>query len=300
MSPRSRKSNSDDTTTYTAGEVAKMLGIAPITMRSILAEYADEIPSVGNAPRLRFPQAGVEKIKELRAARKMPRGRAAAKAKAAAAQKPRGPGRSKSGTAPRTTSRATAATSARRPRRGQAEVAAPSEKSQRRGKGPRVISHRVAEERAAMPRRRSTKMAEAESGASGEATAPAGLLTLKAIERATLISYPTLMRYAKDHSDLLPSVVVGARRYYYPQAVEVVRELRSRSKAGRKPGAARLAAAGAGAGTGASAAPQAPRGAAASVAAGGDLAGVLAAIEARLAAIEAELRKPLSLAVVRG
>lgn len=221
--------------TFTSKEVALQLGIAPITLRSILAEHGDEIPSTGTAPRLRFDQAGVEKIRELRSVRKKPRGRAAQAAKRAAAAAAAKPGR----------------------KRNQSP-AAPV--------GPTT--------------------------GGGEGEAPEGYLSLKDIERATQISYPTLMRYVKHDLDLIPSLVVGSRRHFAPEAVEVFLQLRSRSRAGRKPkGFVAVAAS--------STAVRPATVAAAPAVAGVDLASALAAIEARLAAIEAELRRPLSLAVVR-
>lgn len=249
MSPRKP---TDSSQTFSAGEVVKMLGIAPITLRSILEEHGLEVERVGDGPRAPFTAAGVEKIRELRATRKKPRGRAAAKAKQARLAD----------------------------RRKLAEGAEPP----RRGKGTRVVTHRVAETRAASPKRRSKPVPEAVVETAPPSERPAGSLSLKDIERATGVSYPTLMRYAKDHADQLPSIEVGSRRYYLPEAIDVVRELRSRSRAGRKKGA------GAGVMTLGGPVPSS----------NGDLAAVLAAIEARLSAIEAELRKPLSLAVVRG
>lgn len=250
MSPR--KPTDPTEQTFSAGEVVKMLGMAPITLRSILEEHGMEVERAGDGPRAPFTAAGVEKLRELRATRKKPRGRAAAKAKQA-----------------RMTDRRKLAEKADVPRRG---------------KGTRVVTHRVAETRAGGPKRRSKPLPEVVTVAATPAERPTGTLSLKDIERATGVSYPTLMRYAKDHAEKLPSIEVGSRRYYLPEAIDVVRELRSRSRAGRKkvsPGEPLVTA------------PAIPG-------ASGDLAAVLAAIEARLSAIEAELRKPLSLAVVRG
>lgn len=70
-----------------------------------------------------------------------------------------------------------------------------------------------------------------------------GLLSLKRIQEMTGISYPTLLRYVKLHSDQLPSVGSGRTRRYRPEAVEVFRELRSKSRGGAK--AAKPAGAGA-------------------------------------------------------
>jgi hypothetical protein len=249
MSPRKP---TDSTETFSAGDVVKMLGIAPVTLRSILEEHGREVERAGDGPRAPFTAAGVEKLRELRATRKKPRGRAAAKAKQA--------------------------------RMADRRKLAEGSETPRRGKGARVVTHRVAETRSASPKRRAKPLPEAAATSAPVTERPPGTLSLKDIERATGVSYPTLMRYAKDHADKLPSIEVGSRRYYLPEAIDVVREVRSRSKAGRKK-------------TGQAGPPAA---AAPVPSSSGDLAAVLAAIEARLSAIEAELRKPLSLAVVRG
>jgi hypothetical protein len=63
------------------------------------------------------------------------------------------------------------------------------------------------------------------------------LLTLTQISEQTGISYPTLVRYVRMHSDRLPHEGKGRARRFYPQAVDVFRELRQESgRGGRKPG----------------------------------------------------------------
>jgi len=64
-----------------------------------------------------------------------------------------------------------------------------------------------------------------------------GLLTLTQISETTGISYPTLVRYVRIHADKLPSEGKGRARRFYPQAVDVFRQLRSESgRGGRKKG----------------------------------------------------------------
>jgi len=58
------------------------------------------------------------------------------------------------------------------------------------------------------------------------------LLTLSAIGRLTGISGPTLQRYLKLHGEWIPCVGEGRKRRYYPQAVAVFQDLRSRSRRG--------------------------------------------------------------------
>lgn len=69
------------------------------------------------------------------------------------------------------------------------------------------------------------------------------LLTLTAIGQQTGISGPTLQRYLKLYGDRIPHEGEGRKRRYHPEAVAVFRELRSRSKRGRKPKAKVAAAA---------------------------------------------------------
>ena len=61
------------------------------------------------------------------------------------------------------------------------------------------------------------------------------LLTLTAIGKQTGISGPTLQRYIKLHLDRIPHEGEGRKRRYRPEAVAVFREIRSQSKRGRKP-----------------------------------------------------------------
>ncbi|MYD20861.1 MAG: hypothetical protein F4X04_01350 [Holophagales bacterium] len=67
------------------------------------------------------------------------------------------------------------------------------------------------------------------------AAAAPKLLTLTAIGQQTGISGPTLQRYLKLYGDRIPHEGEGRKRRYHPEAVAVFRELRSRSRRGRKP-----------------------------------------------------------------
>jgi len=67
---------------------------------------------------------------------------------------------------------------------------------------------------------------------SKEEPAPPELLTLSAIGRLTGISGPTLQRYLKLEGELIPHEGEGRKRRYYPEAVAVFQELRSRSRRG--------------------------------------------------------------------
>lgn len=64
------------------------------------------------------------------------------------------------------------------------------------------------------------------------------LLTLTQISETTGISYPTLVRYVKLYGDRLPHEGEGRRRRFYPEAVDVFRQLRQESSRGRQKKAA--------------------------------------------------------------
>lgn len=68
------------------------------------------------------------------------------------------------------------------------------------------------------------------------------LLTLTEVGKRTGISYPTLVRYVKDHGDRIPYEGEGRRKRYYPEAVEVFKEIRSQSPRGRRKGSGKKAA----------------------------------------------------------
>lgn len=61
-----------------------------------------------------------------------------------------------------------------------------------------------------------------------------GLLTLTQISEDTGISYPTLLRYVKNHLDEIPHRGSGRGRRYLPEAREVFKSLRESSRRGRK------------------------------------------------------------------
>lgn len=62
-----------------------------------------------------------------------------------------------------------------------------------------------------------------------------GLLTLTQIGQMTGISYPTLLRYVKTNLKNIPHTGTGRARRYPPEAVGVFKDMRSKSKRGRKP-----------------------------------------------------------------
>ncbi len=91
------------------------------------------------------------------------------------------------------------------------------------------------------PARSSRKSAAKKPAA--KATSGEGLLTLTQVSKMTSISYPTLLRYVKSNIKSIPHKGTGRARRYKPEAVAVFKDLRSRSRRGRKPKAASAAAA---------------------------------------------------------
>jgi DNA-binding transcriptional MerR regulator len=80
-----------------------------------------------------------------------------------------------------------------------------------------------------------TKKRKARAKAAPRSAPGPKLLTLTAIGQQTGISSPTLQRYVKLHGDRIPHEGQGRKRRYHPEAVAVFREIRSKSKRGRKP-----------------------------------------------------------------
>lgn len=62
-----------------------------------------------------------------------------------------------------------------------------------------------------------------------------GLLTLTKVAEEAGISYPTAVRYVKLYEDRIPHEGTGRTRRYYPEAIEVFKQLRSESPRGRRP-----------------------------------------------------------------
>ncbi|MCB1057116.1 MAG: helix-turn-helix domain-containing protein [Acidobacteria bacterium] len=140
--------------------------------------------------------------------------------------------------------------------------------------------------------------------AAAKATAPAAketaaqgeeLLTLTEVSKRTKISYPTLSRYVKQYSSQLKSKGSGRSRRFYPEALEVFKELRSQSRRGPGSGKAKAAKTNAPKAS----TPKASKAASAGTVDQG-LMKRLAAIEKQLAAIEKKLDKPVQVTLRRG
>jgi len=190
---------------YTLSEISQKSNISMPTLQRYKKMYQGRIPSVGQGRKQRYPDSALPvfaQIKQENAGRRgRPRKNAAAARPAASKRRGRPPA-------------AAAPPAARRGRKPGA----------RRGRPPGRPPGAVKTGRRGRPRKSSS----------------GGLLTLSEISRQTTISYPTLVRYVKLHSARLPSEGTGRSRRFYPQAVDVFRQLRSESgRGGRKRGAKR-------------------------------------------------------------
>ena len=80
----------------------------------------------------------------------------------------------------------------------------------------------------------------ASSAAQGARRAPTAqkkssdLLTLTEISQRTGISYPTCIKYAKENLGIIPHAGTGRQRRYDPEAVAIFRDLRKKSRRGRR------------------------------------------------------------------
>jgi hypothetical protein len=190
---------------YTLSEISQKTGISMPTLQRYKKLYEGRIPAEGKGRKQRYPESSLPVFDQIRVENLGRRGR------------PR-----KDPNAPRPESKG----SKRPAARGRAAVPA-AKAPARRGRPPKAA--------AAAPAARGRKAAAAGSGK---------LMTLTQISEDTGISYPTLVRYVRLHGDRLPHEGKGRGRRFYPQAVDVFRQLRSESgRGGRKPSAAKAAAA---------------------------------------------------------
>jgi predicted DNA-binding transcriptional regulator AlpA len=219
---------SSDEKLYTLSEISTRTGISMPTLQRYKKTYQERSPSVGEGRKQRYPESALPVFDELKNENIGRRGR------------PR-----KDPNAPRPERQAA---SKRRPGRP-AKKSAAAVKSARGGR--KAASTRAAAAPAPAAKRRGRppgrppgRPAKAAAGRTARGRAAAGgrqqsgnLLTLTQISEQTGISYPTLVRYVRMHADRLPSEGKGRARRFYPQAVDVFRQLRSESgRGGRKKG----------------------------------------------------------------
>lgn len=189
---------------YTLSEISQKTGISMPTLQRYKKMYQGRIPAVGQGRKQRYPESALPVFDELRIENAGRRGRPR---KDASAPRPVRPAASK--------------------RRGRPPGRPPKAAAARTTSGRQAASQRGTGRRGRPP---------GAGKARGRAQKPAGnLLTLTQISEMTGISYPTLVRYVRLHSDRLPHEGKGRARRFYPQAVDVFRQLRSESgRGGRK------------------------------------------------------------------
>jgi hypothetical protein len=207
---------------FTLSEISNRTGISMPTLQRYKKLYQNRIPSEGQGRKQRYPESALPVFDEIKNENIGKRGR------------PR-----KDASAPRP------ASPAGRKKTGRAAAAKPAAKATR---GRKKGSGRAAAAPAAAPARRGGrggKKAAAPAPASKKRAQGGGnLMTLTQISEDTGISYPTLVRYVRLYSDRLPHEGKGRARRFYPQAVDVFRQLRSESgRGGRKKGSGAKAAA---------------------------------------------------------
>lgn len=190
---------------YTLSEISQKTNISMPTLQRYKKLYQSRIPSVGQGRKQRYPESALPVFGEIKQENAGKRGRPRKNAAAAAgvakpaARKRRGrPGRPP-GRPP-----------------GARKAASKRKTAARRGRPPGAKTARRGRPRKSR----------------------SGLLTLTQISKTTGISYPTLVRYVKLHSGRLAHEGAGRARRFYPQAVDVFRQLRGESgRGGRRKGA---------------------------------------------------------------
>ncbi|HEY0553893.1 MAG TPA: helix-turn-helix domain-containing protein [Thermoanaerobaculia bacterium] len=214
---------------YTLSDISQKTGISMPTLQRYKKMYQDRIPSAGQGRKQRYPESALPVFDVIKTENAGKRGRPR---KDPSAPRPERPAASK-----------------RRPgrpaRAAQPAAAAPAKRS---GRPPGRPPGRPKKAVAAAPRGVAAKRSPGRPKKAAAAAAPSGrrpgrpqktsgLLTLTQISETTGISYPTLVRYVRMHADKLPSEGKGRARRFYPQAVDVFRQLRSESgRGGRKKG----------------------------------------------------------------
>ena len=199
------ETDTSDRKLYTLSEISQRTGISMPTLQRYKKMYQSRIPAEGKGRKQRYPEESLPVFEQLRVENAGRRGR------------PR-----KDASAPR----AAAAVAAKRGR-GRKAAAAPVAVA-KRGRGRKA----AAAKKPAVAAKRGRKPA-ASGGRSN-------LLTLGQVSEQTGISYPTLVRYVRLHSNRLPSEGTGRSRRFHPEAVPVFKQLRSESgRGGRKPAAAK-------------------------------------------------------------
>lgn len=203
---------------YTLSEISQKTGISMPTLQRYKKMYQARIPAEGKGRKQRYPESALPVFDEIRNENLGRRGR------------PR-----KDPNAPRP-----AAARPAQSTRGRKAAAKATAAEAPRGRGRKAAGRPAAAAPAPAPKRRGRPPGKASAAAAkATGTKRGSLLTLTEISKQTGISYPTLVRYVRMHADRLPHEGRGRGRRFYPEAVNVFRELRQESgRGGRKPAAA--------------------------------------------------------------
>lgn len=250
-SRRNGEESAGDSKLYTLSEISQKTGISMPTLQRYKKLYQARIPAVGKGRKQRYPDSALPVFDEIKNENAGRRGRprkdaAAARPAAAPAARKRGRPAAKPAGRPGRPAGRPAAKTAAKPAAKRGPGRPPGA---RRGRPPAAAKATGRGRKAAQP-------------ASKRRAGGGNLLTLTEISEQTGISYPTLVRYVRLHSNKLPHEGKGRARRFHPEAVEVFRQLRSESgRGGRKKGTAAPAARGRGRGRAAAAAGGADTGA---------------------------------------
>ncbi|HEX2642275.1 MAG TPA: hypothetical protein VHU81_04735 [Thermoanaerobaculia bacterium] len=224
-------SNDQSERHYTLSEISQKTGISMPTLQRYKKMYQSRIPAQGKGRKQRYPESALPVFEELRNENAGRRGRPRKDASAPAKASARG-GR----TAAKSTGRGRKAGSKRA---AAAAPAAPAPAAKRgRPAGSKNATTGRKPGRPAGSKNAATATGRKPGRPAGRRSGGGGnLMTLTQVSEQTGISYPTLVRYVRLHSDRLPSEGAGRARRFYPQAVEVFRSLRQESgRGGRKKG----------------------------------------------------------------
>lgn len=229
---------------YTLSEVSQRTGISMPTLQRYKKLYQGRIPSVGKGRKQRYPEHALPVFDELKnenagkrgrprkdAAASTPRTRTAAKRASGGARGGRGAAAAAGGRKATASKRGAAAGGGRK-----AAAKAPAKTAAK------TAAKKASPARGGRPRKNAAAAGArgARGGARGAQRSDSNLLTLTEVSKQTGISYPTLVRYVRVHSNKLPSEGTGRSRRFHPEAVDVFRELRQESgRGGRKPAASK-------------------------------------------------------------
>ena len=202
------ETETSDRKLYTLSEISQRTGISMPTLQRYKKMYQSRIPAEGKGRKQRYPEDSLPVFEQLRVENAGRRGRPR---KDASAPRAAAAGRCQARPWPqgRGGSRCSGCQAWPRPQ-GRGEPAASRLLPPGGGRKPAASGGR------------------------------SNLLTLGQVSEQTGISYPTLVRYVRLHSNRLPSEGTGRSRRFHPEAVAVFSQLRSESgRGGRKPAAAK-------------------------------------------------------------